>query len=438
MAKAFTPGLTVSARTTYRARRVLPIDGSVTVKQGDTVRADTVVAQTFMEGDAFPIKVANMLAAQPKDLPGLMLKQLGEAVRKDEPIARSKGIFGMMKTEVKSSADGTVESVSDSTGMVIVRGPKQPIAVTAYVAGTVVEMLPGEGAVIENTVALVQGIFGVGGEAHGPIAMACKAASEELDADDITPDMKGAVVVGGARMTAAAIRKAKDVGAAAIVSGGIDDQDLRDFLGHDIGVAVTGSERMGITLIITEGFGEIAMAERTFALLGGHAGRVASVNGATQIRAGVMRPEIVVPLADAAAAGPHDTDRMGFVHHQQGPVPFGQGDELGQFGEIPVHAVDALDHDQHPAVLPAHLGQQLLGRIEIIVRKRPPPGTGEHGSLEEAVVGQAVVQHEVARSNHVADHRLVRGMSADERHRILGADEPGDFTFQFLMDRLLT
>jgi hypothetical protein len=68
-------------------------------------------------------------------------------------------------------------------------------------------------------------------------------------------------------------------------------------------VAVTGSERMGITLIITEGFGEIAMAERTFALLSGHAGRVASVNGATQIRAGVMRPEIVVPLADAAAAG---------------------------------------------------------------------------------------------------------------------------------------
>ena len=302
MAKAFTPGLTVSARTTYRARRVLPIDGSVTVKQGDTVRADTVVAQTFMEGDAFPMKVANMLAAQPKDLPGLMLKQLGEAVRKDEPIARSKGIFGMMKTEVKSSADGTVESVGDSTGMVIVRGPKQPIAVTAYVAGTVVEVLPGEGAVIENTVALVQGIFGVGGEAHGPIAMACKAASEELDADDITPDMKGAVVVGGARMTAAAISKAKDVGAAAIVSGGIDDQDLRDFLGHDIGVAVTGSERMGITLIITEGFGEIAMAERTFALLSGHAGRVASVNGATQIRAGVMRPEIVVPLADAAAA----------------------------------------------------------------------------------------------------------------------------------------
>jgi hypothetical protein len=302
MAKAFTPGLTVSARAVYRARRILPIEGEVTVKAGDRVSADTVVAQTFMEGDVFPMKVASVLGAQPKDLPGLMLRNVGDAVRKDEPIARSKGIFGMMRTEAKSSAGGVIESVSDSTGMVIVRGPRMPIEVRAYVAGTVVEVLPGEGAVVENTVALVQGIFGIGGEVHGPVAMAGAAPDDELDADDITPAMRGCVVVGGARMTAAAIRKAKDVGAAAIVSGGIDDQDLRDFLGHDIGVAVTGSERMGITLIVTEGFGSIAMAARTFALLASHAGKTASVNGATQIRAGVMRPEIVVPL-DAAGAG---------------------------------------------------------------------------------------------------------------------------------------
>ena len=303
MAKAFTPGLTVTARAAYRARRLLPLPGEVSVRPGDEVRADTVVAQAFMEGDAHPLKAANLLGASPRDLPALMLKKPGDAVRKDEPIARSKGIFGMMRTEARSPADGTVESVSDSTGMVIVRGPRQPVSVTAYVSGRVAEVLPGEGAVVESAVALVQGIFGIGGEAHGPIAMACAAAGEELDADDVTPQMRGAVVVGGARMTAAAIARAKEVGAAAIVSGGIDDQDLRDFLGHDIGVAVTGSERAGITLVVTEGFGGIAMAERTFALLASHAGRPASVNGATQIRAGVLRPEIVIPLGGAVPAG---------------------------------------------------------------------------------------------------------------------------------------
>ena len=80
----------------------------------------------------------------------------------------------------------------------------------------------------------------------------------------------------------------------------MDDEDLRDFLGYDLGVAITGSEDLGITLIITEGFGDIAMAERTFNLLSSREGADASVNGATQIRAGVMRPEILIPLKEEA------------------------------------------------------------------------------------------------------------------------------------------
>jgi hypothetical protein len=204
----------------------------------------------------------------------------------------------MMKTDVKAAATGTIESVSDSSGMVFLRGAPQPIEIMAHVPGRVVEVLASEGAVIETSATLVQGIFGVGGEARGPIALACRAAEEELHEDLIRPEMKGCVVIGGARMTAAAIAKAKSIGVAAIVSGGMDDADLRDFLGYDLGVAITGSEKCGLTLILTEGFGEIAMARRTFDLLAGHQGRECSVNGATQIRAGVMRPEIVVPLDD--------------------------------------------------------------------------------------------------------------------------------------------
>ena len=32
-------------------------------------------------------------------------------------------------------------------------------------------------------------------------------------------------------------------------------------LGYDLGVAITGSERIGLTVVITEGFGEIAMSD---------------------------------------------------------------------------------------------------------------------------------------------------------------------------------
>jgi len=85
----------------------------------------------------------------------------------------------------------------------------------------------------------------------------------------------------------------------AIVIGGFDDQDLREFLGYDLGVAITGSEEKGITLVVTEGFGEIPMAGRTFELLKACEGRKVSVSGATQIRAGVLHPEIICPRLEA-------------------------------------------------------------------------------------------------------------------------------------------
>ncbi|MCK5582478.1 MAG: hypothetical protein KAI33_01740, partial [Elusimicrobiales bacterium] len=81
----------------------------------------------------------------------------------------------------------------------------------------------------------------------------------------------------------------------AIIVGGIHDKDLRKILGYDIGVAVTGTEKIGLTLVVTEGFGMIPMAEYTYKLLISRKGEYASVSGATQIRAGVMRPEIIIP-----------------------------------------------------------------------------------------------------------------------------------------------
>ncbi|HCJ11443.1 MAG TPA: hypothetical protein DHW14_09835, partial [Clostridiales bacterium] len=59
-------------------------------------------------------------------------------------------------------------------------------------------------------------------------------------------------------------------------------------------VAITGQEDVPTTLIVTEGFGPMRMADKTFELLKSLDGCEASVTGATQIRAGVMRPEIIV------------------------------------------------------------------------------------------------------------------------------------------------
>ena len=313
MAKAYTPGLKVAASTSHQAHRVLPIPGTVRVKQGDQVEANTIVAETFMDGDITPLNVANLLSAQPSDIPQLMLKSEGDRVEEGEPIARNKGVFGMFKSECTAPASGILETISKATGQIMIRGESIPVQVKAYLPGTVTEVLPEEGVVVENQVTLIQGIFGVGGETSGPITMACTAHDQRLEAGMITEEMRGMIVVGGARVTAEAIGRARQVGAVAVVSGGIDDADLKEILGYDLGVAITGTERIGLTVIITEGFGDIAMARRTYELLKERSGDSASVNGATQIRAGVMRPEILIPVDESEVSAPETSTESGVL-----------------------------------------------------------------------------------------------------------------------------
>jgi len=334
MAHAYTPGLKVTRRVRHRARRVLPISGDVRVKQGDVVSARDVVAETHLPGDVLPVNLANAMSIPPSDVPDALLKKAGDRIEVGETIARTKGLFGLFQHEYRSKVAGTLETVSNVTGQLIVRGEPVPIRVQAYLSGEVVEVLPNEGVVVEAEVALVQGIFGIGGEAFGNIRMACREPKQDLTPDLLKPDMKDAVVIGGARVTGDALRKAVELGISVVVSGGMDDSDLRDLLGYDLGVAITGSEQAGITVVITEGFGDIAMAARTFELLSSHEGDFAAVNGATQIRAGVMRPEIVIPLSREAMAAEPEAPHRPAVLEVGSPVRVIREPYFGRLGTV--------------------------------------------------------------------------------------------------------
>lgn len=294
MAHAYTSGLRVSPRTVVARTRRLPLSGQVLVEVGDRVRPDTVVAETYLPGPVHNVNVANALAIAPEDVPGCMLKRPDEPVAKGELIAESKGIFGLFKSSVRSPESGTIEMVSEVTGQVLIREPSTPVRINAYLDGMVTGLLPGEGVVVETAGACIQGIFGVGGETHAPIRQIVQSPEDEVTGAEIDDRLKDQIVCCGSMITLDALRKLIEVGASGVVVGGMRYHDIGDLLGYQIGVAVTGGEDIGLTMVVTEGFGRLPMAERTFELLRSLQGREASLSGATQIRAGVIRPEIII------------------------------------------------------------------------------------------------------------------------------------------------
>jgi len=298
MAQAYSAGLTVTENIVLKKERILPLKGEVRVKKGDRVKADDVVAHTSLPGNVLPYKIANKLGCTPQMLGNYLTIKVGDKIHKNQIIAETKGLFGtgLFKTTVKSPIDGEVESISPATGNAVLREPRIPVEIKAFVDGIVTEVVPNEGVIIENRSAYIQGIFGLAGETTGEIKMLARTPNDHLDPSSITPDCKGKVIVAGALCPLEAIKKAAEIGVSAIISGGVDDQDLKKLLGYDIGVAITGHEKIGVTLVVTEGFGPITMAKNTFELLKKFEGHKASVHGFTQIRAGVMRPEVIIPL----------------------------------------------------------------------------------------------------------------------------------------------
>jgi len=295
MATAYTPGLKVSAATLVKKKRILPLIGDVSVKKGDKVGSDQIVARTELPGAVYPKNVANMLGCTPGELNALMHKRIGDKVDENEIVAATKPFISWFKIEAKSPILGSIENISAITGQVLFRRPPRPVEKLAWIDGEVDEILENVGAVIKCEATYVQGIFGIGGETWGDLEMIVDSPNKSLDAADIHEIHKGKILVGGSLITMEAFDKARRLGVAGIICGGIHDKDLKQILGYDLGVAITGNEDLETTLVVTEGFGPIQMAAKTFDLLSRRVGEKASISGATQIRAGVIRPEIIIP-----------------------------------------------------------------------------------------------------------------------------------------------
>jgi hypothetical protein len=330
---AYTPGLKVKNKTVIKKVRRLPILGDVLVNEGDSVDYNTIVARTFLSGDPYIIRAAPELGIEPHEIPQYTFKGEGEKVQEGEVISQYKAFFGIINKQIKSPVDGTIESISASTGQIIVRGSPIPLELTAYILGEVIEILPKEGVVVETYGSLIQGIFGLGGERHGKICVLVSSPNEKCNASMINEENKGDILIVGSEVSSDIIKRGKEIGVEGIIAGGINHDDLIELMGGEVGVAITGEEDIDLTLIITEGFGDLSISQRAFEILKKHDGHMASINGTTQIRAGVIRPEIIIPHREEDTSKSEEADlNLGIVPGT--PVRIIRNPYFGEIGEV--------------------------------------------------------------------------------------------------------
>ena len=374
---AYTPGLKVKRLVIVRKTRRLPLKGTVLVEKGDIVSQDSIIARTELPGDPELMNMALKLGVNPNDkadsIVNYMYKKEGDSVKEGEIIAGYSQFFGLFKKSIPSPVSGVIELISALSGQVIMRGDPIPVEVSAYIPGTISNILPGEGATIDCPAAFIQGIFGLGGENHGEILVFLNNPS----AEDVTADCAEKILVIKRVPETAVINKAIAVGVKGLVCGGIEAKTVIQLMGQEIGVAITGHEDLGLTIVVTEGFGKMEMSEKTFGLFKEFEGKRASINGATQIRAGVMRPEIIIPQeTKGQQLSMYDVEDTAVLSQglQIGtPVRIIRGPYFGQLGSVSAlpPALQFIATDSRVRVLETELedGRKILiprANVEII------------------------------------------------------------------------
>lgn len=296
MANAYTPGIEISEGTLVRRERRLPVKGEVLVHEGDQVQSDTVVARAYLPGELVAVRVAEILGLPPSETAKHLLIKEGSDIEESALIAEASFLWGLLRSEARAPVSGTVEYWSHLTGHLGIRLPAKPIEVDAFVGGSVERVVPEEGAVISSLAALVQGVIGVGPEAQGTVKM--------LDgADSLDETYSGCIAVYPDCTTKEILHRGKETGLAGLLSASVCDKDLGKFLERPLSVAVTGDEDLPFPVVVTEGFGKLKMSPRALKVAEAVEGRTGSISARTQIRAGAVRPELVVPVDESRETG---------------------------------------------------------------------------------------------------------------------------------------
>lgn len=276
----FPPETRVLPLTVIRRERMLPMPGKVLVNPGDRVQPTQPVAQADVSGEVSVVNVAHLLRVAPNRAFKYIKVKEGADVTMNTVIA-SKGLTSAGR--IKSPANGFVYRIDKASGRVLIKVVSRPLDLTAYLAGTVSNVVAGRGVVIETTGALIQAALGFGGESYGVLQAVSKSA-EPLKARAIDVTMHGAVVVGGAWFDETVLEQAIQMQVRGLIAGSMD------------GGLLEAARNAPFPILLTEGLGHITMAAPIFMLLRSNTGREVSISALTRNRWGVQRPEVLIPL----------------------------------------------------------------------------------------------------------------------------------------------
>ncbi len=277
-----TSQLVANVRTRIQVNRVTHVkrsligEGKLTVRVGEEVQPQDILGQSLLSAGFSAVNIAKMLNVRPSEGGKYIQRPTGKVIYKGELLALKKEIFG--KKVVVAPTDGLIETYDAKTGELRLRFLSKEIPLTAGIIGIVdnVNYVTNE-VIIKTMVTEIFGILGSGRERSGVLNI-LGAPGDLVHPTQIQTQMHQQIILTGGLVDSSILRKAAGFGLSGIVCGGLNVVDYRSIMGSINPAKRVGTD-VGISIVVTEGFGLIPVGSDIFNLMRPFGGKFVFLNG---------------------------------------------------------------------------------------------------------------------------------------------------------------
>jgi hypothetical protein len=262
--------------------------GQVFVRAGQDVNPVQVIAQSLPSGGYHTLRVSEALDVPADDVYEYLLVEPGASLRNGMPLVKKPGKLGRAKV-INSPINGVLVDVQNGT--LIIQSTVETVDLRAMIQGRVASVVPARGAVIETRGALVQAKWDSGKEGYGFLRTIVRSAKEPLNAEKISGDIRGAVLIAGWVSQPDDLYRLENSGVRGIIAGSMPSK------------ICLAASTFSFPIYLTDGIGEQAMAEPIFQILQRADGKsVSLLKGQEGVRG--QKGEIIIPSTSSQAETP--------------------------------------------------------------------------------------------------------------------------------------
>ncbi len=232
----------IHALTNIRRERVLSSDGHVIVRRMQKVTPTDVIVVAPLMAKYLLLDIAQGLNVTPARADELLQRRAGDELSTGDVIA---GPIGLFQRVIRAPFSGLVKIAGE--GKVLYEITSQPFELQAGMEGTVTNIIPERGAIIETRGALIQGLWGNGNITYGVIQPVSNNLNQELSAEQINIGFRGAILAAGYCSNPEVLEIAANIPIKGLILGSISS-DL-----------IPAAQSISYPILVIDGFGSTPM-----------------------------------------------------------------------------------------------------------------------------------------------------------------------------------